>query len=189
MQLINIKVSLCVESETNPRGKDFEDASFKELVASVKEKGVLVPVLARPREGKEFEIVAGNRRFRAAKKAGLDVIPAHVVEMTDDEAQEAQIVENLQRADVHPLEEGEAYRKLIEDGGRKVADVAVKVGKSESYVRQRLFLTNLSDKAKKLYRKNEIPRCIGSPHRPADAQQSGHPDQRGNPRSRVPRRR
>src|ERR1039458_832611 len=76
--------------------------------------------------------------------------------MTDDEAAEAQIVENLQRADVHPLEEGEAYRKLIEDGNRTVKDVAVKVGKPEQYVRQRLFLTNLSDKARKLYRSGDM---------------------------------
>jgi ParB family chromosome partitioning protein len=158
MKLQNIKVSACFESETNPRGTDFEDAAFSELVASVKEKGVLVPVLARPKAkaGKQFEIIAGNRRFRAAQKAGLAEIPAQVEEMSDDEAQEAQIVENLQRADVHPLEEGEAYRKLIEDGGRKVSDIAVKVGKSESYVRQRLFLTNLSEKSGKLYRKGKI---------------------------------
>ena len=159
MQLQKLKVSVCYESETNPRGKDFEGAAFDELVASVKEKGVLVPVLARPKAKgtKQFEIVAGNRRFRAAQEAGLAEIPAQVVEMSDDEAREAQIVENLQRADIHPLEEGEAYRKLIEDGGRTVKDVALRVGKSESYVRQRLFLTNLSDKAQKLYRRGEWP--------------------------------
>lgn len=163
MQLVSLKVSECYESETNPRGKDFGGKSFEELVASVKEKGVLVPVLARQMplrtrtEETQYEIIAGNRRLRAAKQAGLKEIPAQLVEMTDDEAREAQIVENLQREDVHPLEEGEAYRQLIEDGGRTVKDVAVKVGKSETYVRQRLFLTNLSKKAAKAYRAGELP--------------------------------
>src|ERR1019366_5398801 len=158
MQLQILKVSECYESETNPRGDKFEGKQFDELVASVKEKGVLVPILARPRAraGRKYEVIAGSRRFRAAFKAGLSEIPAQIVEMTDDEAREAQIVENLQRQDVHPLEEGEAYRQLIEDGGNKIADIAVKVGKSESYFRQRLFLTNLSDKGKKLYRQGEI---------------------------------
>lgn len=150
-----LKVSECHESKTNPRGTDFEDKAFADLVASVKEKGVLMPVLARPSD-KGFEIVAGNRRLRAAKKAGLEEITARIVEMTDDEAREAQIVENLQRADIHPLDEGEAYRQLIEDAGRTIADVAVKVGKSDTYVRQRLFLTNLSENARKAYRSGKV---------------------------------
>jgi ParB family chromosome partitioning protein len=159
MQLQKLKVSACYESETNPRGKDFEGAQFAELVASVKEKGVLVPVLARPRAkaGKQFEIVAGNRRFRAAVKAGLEEIPAQVQEMTDVEAREAQIVENLQRADIHPLEEGEAYRKLIEEGKNyDLEAVAAKVGKPLSYVRRRLILTNLSTPSKAAYRNGKI---------------------------------
>ncbi len=161
-----LKVSECYESETNPRGKDFAGKQFDELVASIKEKGVLVPVLARQTPARmpkgatafeaRFEVVAGNRRLRAAKQAGLKEIPAQVQQMTDDEAREAQIVENLQRADVHPLEEGEAYRQLIEDGGKTVKDVSVKVGKPESYVKQRLFLTNLSDKARKEYRSGDM---------------------------------
>jgi len=159
MKLQNIKVSAAYESETNPRGTDFEGAAFTELVASVKEKGVLVPVLARPRAkgAKQFEIVAGNRRFRAAQKAGLEEIPAQVQEMTDVEAREAQIVENLQRADIHPLEEGEAYRKLIEEGKNyDLEAVAAKVGKPISYVRRRLILTDLAAPSKAAYRSGRI---------------------------------
>ncbi len=158
MNLQSIKVSACYESETNPRGADFDNASFKDLVASVKEKGVLVPVLVRQRakSGKEFEVVAGSRRLRAAKEAGLKEIPAQIVEMSDTEAREAQIVENLQRQDIHPLDEGNAYRELIEEGSLTVKDVAIKVGKSETYVRDRLFLTNLSAKACKSYRAGKI---------------------------------
>jgi ParB family chromosome partitioning protein len=159
MQLQKLKVSACYESETNPRGKDFEGAQFAELVASVKQKGVLVPILARPRTkaGKQFEIVAGNRRFRAAQKAGLEEIPAQVQEMTDVEAREAQIVENLQRVDIHPLEEGEAYRKLIEEGKNyDLQAVAAKVGKSVPYVRRRLILTDLTAEVKKAYRADKL---------------------------------
>lgn len=149
-----LPVAKCYESETNPRGTKFEGPSFNELVASIKEKGVLQPVLARPRKhgGKEFEIVAGNRRFRASTVAGLTELPAIVKDMTDDEAREAQIIENLQRSDIHPLEEGEAYRQLIEQSKFDVKAVAVHVGKSESYVRDRLLLTGLIPAAKKMLR-------------------------------------
>jgi ParB family chromosome partitioning protein len=158
MQLQEVKVSACYESETNPRGKDFEGKEFDELVASIREKGVLTAVLVRPRKkvGKDFEIVAGNRRFRAAQELKLETIPAQVQEMTDEEAAEAQIVENLQRADIHPLEEGEAYRRLIEDKGYDVKNVALRVGKSETYVRGRLFLTNLIPPAAKKYRNGDF---------------------------------
>jgi ParB/RepB/Spo0J family partition protein len=98
MELRTIRVSECFESPTNPRGTKFDKAEFAELVASVKEKGILMPVLVRP-HGKQFEVIAGNRRFRAAKEAGLTEIPAQVSDLSDTEAREAQIVENLQRAD------------------------------------------------------------------------------------------
>lgn len=158
MKLQNIKVALAYESATNPRGKNFEGPAFDDLVASVKEKGVLVPVIARPNKkgNKEFEIVAGNRKFRAAQKVGLEEIPARVEEMTDEQAREVQIIENLQREDVHPIEEGQAYRRLVEESKYSVDDIAQRVGKSESYVRYRLFLTNLNDKVAKAFRKGEL---------------------------------
>lgn len=159
MELKNIRVVDVKQSATNTKGRN-EGHEFDDLVASIKEKGVLVPVLARKIIGNatnwHYEVIAGSRRLAAAKDAGLNEIPAKIVEMTDDEAQEAQIVENLQRKDVHPLEEGEAYRKLIEDGHRSTNDISVKVGKSESYVRQRLFLTNLSPEARNLYRSGKV---------------------------------
>src|SRR5262249_11770211 len=115
----------------------------------------LMPILVRSQKGK-FEVVAGNRRLRAAKEAGLREIPAHIAELTDTEAREAQIVENLQRADVHPLEEGAAYRDLIEQSGHDVEAVAAKVGKSETYVRNRLVLTNLTKAGQKAFREDLI---------------------------------
>lgn len=158
MDLLNIKVAEAFESATNPRGKDFEGPTFDELLASVKEKGVLVPVIARPKKSgdKLYEIVAGNRRFRAAKMAGLEEIPARVEEMTDEQAREVQIIENLQREDIHPIEEGQAYRQLVEKSKYSIAEIAQRVGKSENYVRYRLFLTNLTDKAASAFRKGKI---------------------------------
>ncbi|AVT83650.1 hypothetical protein RPYSC3_47900 [Rhodopseudomonas palustris] len=111
-----------------------------------------MPVLARPAAGGKYEIVAGNRRLRAAAEAGLTRIPARVVEMTDTEAREAQIVENLQRADIHPIDEADAYRKLIETQRYEISDLAVKFGKSETFVRDRLALTDLIAIGKKAFR-------------------------------------
>lgn len=157
MKLQTIKLSEAFESKTNPRGSKFEGPDLNDLVASVKEKGVLVPVIARINpKGLGYEIVAGNRRFRAAKLAGLKEIPARIEELTDDEAREIQIIENLQRADVHPLEEGQSYRQLVEKSHYEISSVAAKVGKSESYIRQRLFLTNLVDKPAAAYRSGKI---------------------------------
>lgn len=152
----NIKISQILLSKTNTAGRT-EGKAFDDLVASVKEKGVLVPILVRPL-GHNFELVAGERRMAAAKQAGLTEIPANVQKMTDVEAREAQIVENLQRQDIHPLDEGELYRALIEKSKPRyeVKDVAAKVGKSETHVRQRLALTNLSAKAAKLFRAGKL---------------------------------
>lgn len=152
-----IRVMDAFESPTNPRGKDFEGKAFDDLIASIQEKGILVPVMARKRlEEGGYEIIAGNRRFRAAIFLGLETIPAEVMELSDEEAQEIQIIENLQREDVHPIDEGISYRHLIEESGYDIATIAIRVGKSDTYVRQRLFLTNLSKKAAEVYRNGKI---------------------------------
>lgn len=169
MKITNIPIKDCKPSPTNPRAKiDPKSPGFKDLVSSVKEKGIIVPVIVRTildsisktKAGLEtdhhYEVVAGNRRLAAAKEAGLKEIPAEIREMTDQEAQEIQIIENLQREDVHPLEEGTAYRKLVDEGKQEVASVAAKVGKSETYVRQRMFLTNLIVTAQDAYRSDKI---------------------------------
>lgn len=156
MEMKSIAVSGIVLSETNPKGRT-SGPEFKELVASIKEKGVLMPILVRAK-GKGYEVVAGNRRVAAAQEAGLKEIPAHIVEMDDVEAREAQIVENLQRQDVHPLDEGEAYRQLIEKSSPRyeISAVAAKVGKSERYVRDRLALTNLCAPLAKAFREGRM---------------------------------
>lgn len=158
MELKNIKLADLWTSKSNPRGEVVKDKNFADLVDSVKAKGVLQAILVRPKRGKvnAYEVVAGNRRVEAARAAGLKEIPAKVAEMTDQEAAEAAIVENLQRSDVHPIEEGVAYRKLIEETKRDMKSIAAKVGKSETYIRQRLMLTNLCDEARKEYRAGSV---------------------------------
>ena len=157
--LTTLKVSEVKQSETNTKNRTIGIA-FDELVASIKEKGVLQPILARKLKGKDkigsWEVIAGNRRLAAAKEAGLEEIPAQVVEMTDDEAREAQIIENLQRADVHPIDEGETYRDLIETKRYELETISAKVGKTVDYIRSRLVLTNLEEKIKSGYRDGKI---------------------------------
>ncbi len=156
MELKTVILTNLKPSKTNTTGRN-EGPMFQDLVASVKEKGVLVPILVRKMK-QGYEVIAGNRRLAAAKQAGLVEIPAYIVEMNDMEAREAQIIENLHRQDIHPLDEGEAYRKLIDITVPRyeVKDLALKTGKSETFIRQRLGLTNLSEKAKKAFRENKM---------------------------------
>jgi len=105
--------------------------------------------------GFEYEVIAGARRLRAAKQLNIEEIPAKIVEMTDEEALEAQIIENIQRKDIHPIEEGLAYRKMRETGMSAFA-ISEKIGKSEKYVRYRLTLTNLIESAQNAFRKGKI---------------------------------
>src|SRR6202042_3507523 len=107
----NVSLSLLSESKTNPR-RIFEDAALKELTESIRVQGVLSPLLVRPVTEQSFEIVAGARRYRAAQMAEAATVPVRIVALTDAEALEAQLIENLQRRDVHPMEEAKGFRAL-----------------------------------------------------------------------------
>jgi len=155
VQFVEIELSDVYESETNPRG-NFNNKSLEELVSSIKEKGVLVPIIVREKDGEKYEIIAGCRRFRASKLAGLKTIPAEIKNLSDEEAREVQIIENLQREDIHPIDEGISYRKLVEESHYDIITIALRVAKSETYVRQRLLLTNLSEKAAAAYRAGKV---------------------------------
>ena len=144
-----VKVS---ESKSNPR-KSFGDMT--ELIDSVRTKGVLVPVLCRPAED-GWDLVFGARRLRAAQAAGLAEIPAMVRTMTDREVLEVQVIENLQRVDVHPLEEAEGFKALNEQYGVTVEELAAKTGKSTAFVRNRLKLCSLHVMAKEAFFTNAI---------------------------------
>src|SRR4051812_16415250 len=147
-----LPVSKVSESKSNPR-KTFGD--MMELIDSVRTKGVLVPVLCRPAED-GWELVFGARRLRAAQAAGLVELPAMVRAMTDREVLEVQVIENLQRADVHPLEEAEGFKALNEQYGVSVEELAAKTGKSTAFVRNRLKLCSLHVMAKEAFFTNAI---------------------------------
>jgi ParB/RepB/Spo0J family partition protein len=144
-----------IRSKSNPR-KTFDAAKLTELAASVKEHGVLQPILVRP-NGKAgtYELVAGERRFRAAQEAGLTEIPALVRELTDTQVLEIQVIENLQRDDLHPLEEADGYRQLM---AKKydVARIAERIGRSVKYVYDRMKLAGLVDEARKIFLDGKI---------------------------------
>ena len=133
-----------VESSTNPR-KRYQQSSLEELAQSFRSRGVLEPLLVRPIEPERFEIVAGSRRYRAARLAELETIPARVREMTDAEALEVQCIENLQREDIHPLEEAQGFHALLHlpDQQYTVTRIAERAGKPAGYVAGRLKLTEL----------------------------------------------
>lgn len=143
------------ESSSNPRST-FVAESLEELAASIRARGVLQPILVRA-AAKGWEIIAGARRTRAATLAGLSAIPARVVEMSDQEAREAQIIENLHREDVHALDEADAYERLLSsDPAYTVETIAAKVGKSVTYVYGRLTLLRLIPDVREAFRKDVI---------------------------------
>jgi len=133
----------------NPR-RMFAAAELDELVASLRERGIIQPIIARPVRGvaDAYEIIAGERRWRAAQRAGLHEVPVVVIEATDAEALQLAIIENVQRADLNPLEEADGYRALIDEFGNSQEDVARIVGKSRSYVANTLRLLKLPEPVK-----------------------------------------
>jgi ParB family transcriptional regulator, chromosome partitioning protein len=133
----------------NPR-RVFSDGELDELAASLRERGIIQPIVVRQPRGvaNGYEIVAGERRWRAAQRAGLHEVPVVVIEATDAEALQLAIIENVQRADLNPLEEGEGYRALMDEFGNGQEDIARIVGKSRSYVANTLRLLKLSDAVK-----------------------------------------
>jgi ParB family transcriptional regulator, chromosome partitioning protein len=121
----------------------FDDAALDELAASLKEIGMLEPILVRRRAQGGFEIVAGERRWRAAQRAGLHDVPVFVRELSEAKAFEAALVENLQREDLNPIETARAYQRLIDDHGQTAESVAQLIGKDRSSVANGLRLLKL----------------------------------------------
>jgi ParB family chromosome partitioning protein len=141
-----VPLSKLHESTLNPRRR-FDEKALAELTESVRTHGVLTPLLARPNSS-GYEIAAGHRRFRAATAAGLAELPVMIREMSDQQFVEVVTIENLQREDVHPVEEAEGYQRLIDSYGYTPAMLSERVGRSESYVAKRLALTKLVEQAK-----------------------------------------
>ncbi len=135
--------------------KEFDDEAISELSVSIKEKGVLQPLIVR-RSGQGYEIIAGERRWRAAQKAGVNKVPIIIKEATDGEALELALIENLQRQDLNPIEEATGYRHLIEDFGLTHEDVAARIGKDRSTITNQLRLLRLPEEAQKALAQGEI---------------------------------
>jgi ParB family chromosome partitioning protein len=133
----------------NPR-RAFADAGLDELAASLRERGIIQPIVVRQVRGAgdNFEIIAGERRWRAAQRAKLHDVPVVVIEATDAEALQYAIIENVQRTDLNPLEEADGYRALMEEFSHSQDEIASFIGKSRSHVANTLRLLKLSDKVK-----------------------------------------
>ena len=119
--------------------KTFGEQKMQELIASIKEKGILSPLLIRP-VGDKFQIIVGERRWRAAKAIGMEVVPAIVEEKTDIEAQVLTLIENIQREDISPIDEAESYKKLIEDCNLTQEQIGKQVGKVQGTISRSINL-------------------------------------------------
>jgi ParB/RepB/Spo0J family partition protein len=145
----NVPLERIEANPENPR-LVFEESALEELAASIREHGVLQPVLVRPFGPNQFQLVAGERRWRAAKIAGLAAIPALVEDLDDDVALEIAIIENLQREDLSPLEEASMYDRMIKDHGYSVRKLAQKLGKDKGYLENRLRLADAPQEVRDL---------------------------------------
>jgi ParB family transcriptional regulator, chromosome partitioning protein len=139
----------------NPR-RLFTDAELDELSVSIRERGIIQPIVVRSLQGDNFEIIAGERRWRAAQRAGLHDVPIAVVEANDAQSLEFAIIENVQRTDLNPIEEASGYLALMDDFNRTQEDVAQIVGKSRPHVANTIRLLKLPEPVKQLVRSGKI---------------------------------
>ena len=150
-----ISVSDLVRNRYQPR-KIFDEESLKELTNSIKSRGIIQPIIARPSSGNKYEIIAGERRWLAAQRAGLHEVPVVVVEADDKKSLEFGIVENVQRHDLNSIEEAEGYKRLIDEFSYDQEQVAKFIGKSRSHITNNLRLLTLSNYIIDLIKTNKI---------------------------------
>lgn len=151
----NLSIELIQRNPGQPR-KTFDEAELNELSASIRTRGVLQPILVRPIPGGRYEIVAGERRWRAAQRAGLHAIPAVIRELDEVEVLEIAIIENVQRADLNPLEEAQGYQALMERFGRTQQELADVVGKSRPHIANMLRLLSLPGDIQEMVRDGRL---------------------------------
>jgi ParB family chromosome partitioning protein len=153
----NLPLDSLIESNINPR-RIFDETALNELAESIRTQGVLSPLLVRPINPQTYEVVAGRRRYRAAQRAGVESVPVDIRELTDAQCLEIAIVENLQRRDVHPLEEAEGFASLLrlEEPKYSIEQIAAKCGKHPGYVLSRIRLTELAPVVTEAFAKDEI---------------------------------
>ena len=124
--------------------------ALDELAASIREHGVLQPILVRPVGPNTYQLIAGERRWRASKQAGLATIPALIEEIDDDTALEISIIENLQREDISPLDEAAMFDRMVSEHGYSIRKLADKLGKDKGYVENRLRLADAPEEVREL---------------------------------------
>ena len=152
--ITEIKISDIRSNPYQPR-KTFNESGLKELADSIKEYGIIEPIIVK-KSVKGYELIAGERRTKAAKLAGLETIPAVIKDFNDQEMMEIALIENIQREDLNPIDEAFAYQKIIELSKMTQEEFAKKFGKSRSYVTNMLGLLNLPENVKELVKKHEI---------------------------------
>ena len=153
------KQSIAIDSikpgKMQPR-QYFDSEKMETLKNSIKQKGVLQPLLVRKLDQEYFEIIAGERRWRAAQAAGLSIIPVIEITCNDEEALEIGLIENLQRDDLNPMEEAESFQRLISEHKKTQEEIAFAISKSRSYVANMLRLNNLPEAVKTLIREGKL---------------------------------
>ena len=145
----NVDVDRITPNPEQPR-LAFDQTSLDELAASIREHGVLQPILVRPLDGGDYQLIAGERRWRASRAAGMQTIPALVEEIDDDTALEISIIENLQREDLNPLEEATMFDRMVHEHGYSIRKLAEKLGKDKGYLENRLRLADAPDEIREL---------------------------------------
>ena len=149
---VGVRIVAIDRIEANPEQPRlaFDEASLNELAASIREHGVLQPILVRPLDAMRFQLIAGERRWRASVIAGLDTIPALIEEIDDDTALEISIIENLQREDLSPLDEAAMYDRMVREHGYSIRKLADKLGKDKGYLENRLRLADAPPEVREL---------------------------------------
>ena len=149
---VGVKVLPVDRIESNPGQPRtiFDEDALQELAASIKEHGVLQPILVRPLGGNRYQLIAGERRWRATREAGIATIPALVEEIDDDTALEISIIENLQREDLSPLEEATMFDRMVREHGYSIRKLAEKLGKDKGYLENRLRLADAPEEIREL---------------------------------------
>ncbi len=153
--ILLVKLSEIEPNKNQPR-KSFDEKSIEELSQSIKEHGLLQPILVRPMVNGTYQIIAGERRWRACRMAELDTVPVIIKEFDDRKTMEVSIIENLQREDLNPVEEALGFKALIDTYGLTQEQVAERVGKSRSAITNALRLLSLDDKILASLREGEI---------------------------------
>ena len=158
MRLIDLRY--LEAGQYQPR-KNFDQAALHELASSVREHGIMQPIVVHPLEGERYAIIAGERRFRAAHLAGLEVIPAIEKEISREKVLELALVENVQRENLNAMEEAEGYARLMDEFDYRQEDIAKIVGKSRSHIANLLRLNNLPETIKNYISDNTLSMAHG----------------------------